>query len=164
MAGRYKTYSNHTLSIQDISATDDIFDPKKYNDLKRAIFDLFGDEDIFKAYKNACLTDAESWKLFVKSGKALLKQIDEDGIANKLKIKCFPVFLLDANHFAEEYKKAYRTYTSSKKTTKDATDFNEALRQQVREMGESMATIVNENNRTAYANGILKEPEIEIKK
>ena len=163
MAGKYTLYSNHIISIQDVSATD-IFDPTKYNDIKRAIFDLFGDEDVFMSYKNACLTDTDSWKLFVKAGKLLLKQIDDDGIANQLKTKCLPVLFLDANYYAEEYKKVYRKYNSRKKTTQDATDFNEALKQQVREMGESMATIVNNNNKTAYNNGILKEPEIEISK
>lgn len=165
MGGKYIEHSNHIISIQDTDALNNgIFDPTKFNDLKRSFFDLFGDEDVFNNYKNACLTDPESWKLFVKSGKAIIKQIEDTGIANKLKLQGMPVYLLDANYFADEYKKTCIKYIKSSKTAKDQKELNDSLREQIKDLGEAMTFIANENNKNAYACGILKEPEIEIMK
>lgn len=158
--GLFVRWLNHTILIQDI---DGIFDPYRYNDFKRDIFDLFGDEDRFMIYKNACLVDSKTWSLFIKSGKELLKQIDETGIANKLKIKGSQVYLLDAEYFKNEYKKSYLNYEKSKKTAKDREIFYESILTQVRDITSAMVKVVNTNNKNAYSAGILSEEEIEIK-
>lgn len=154
--------ANHMIIIRDKNI-DNYYPASDFWNLKDVIYDFFdNDKEYFQHYKNAGFGDMKKWEAFVNAGDQFFKQLQKDGLANKLKSSYVPVVLLDVEYFKNKHDEAYKEYQKAGSTSEASKEFNKKMLKQMEELTETMSNIVKRNEKTAKDNNVvLPEPKVE---